>query len=150
MALNVRRTLIDHLKARRLAEQASTQQNKFRDVLKDWLLANGEVEDPENGSLFYRFAEQPIPDEADETKVVVGIKAEKRTRQLFDEDAAWDLIKKHKVQDKVVTTVTTEVINEDALLGLAFAGELPDEEVQALYTESDPTWAFKVLRENAG
>lgn len=147
--LNVRRTLKEHLKARRLAETAAVQQNKFRDLLKDWLLENGEVEDPENGSRFYRFDEDPIEDEADETKVVVGIKAECRQAILFDEDAAWELIRKHKIEDKVVTTVTTQVINEDALLGLAFADEIPDAEVQALYTKADPTWAFKVLREKA-
>lgn len=141
---NVTRTLQEHLKARRLRETALKAEELYKGQLKEFLLTEGEVEDAANGSRWYRFDDGAVTDE--EGKPIAAIKAERRCPQIFDEEAARELIKKYKIEDKAIVVETIEVINEDALLALAFAGEIPDEEVQALYVEGKETFAFKVIK----
>jgi hypothetical protein len=145
--LDVRRTLSEHLRARRLREITQKSEDRFKELLKQYLLEDGDVEDPSNGSRWFRFDEdEPFYDE--EGKAVVAIKAERRCPQVFNEEAALELIERHGIRDKAIIIETIETINEDALLGLAFAGEIPDEELQACYEEGKETFAFKVLRES--
>ena len=148
--LNVRRTLREHLKARRLREIAQKSEDQYKGLLKEHLLTEGVVEDPENGSRWIRFSEEddPFVDESD-GKVVTALKAERRCPQIFDEEAAVALIDKYGVREQAIVVETVEVINEDALLALAFAGKIPDEEVQALYSEGKEVFAFKVIKETA-
>lgn len=149
MALDVRRTLREHLKARKLREQVEKAENTYKGQLKDFLLEQGDVEDATNGSRWYRFDEaDAFVDEAD-GKLVTAIKAERRCSVLLDEDAALALIEKYGIREKAIVIETVEVINEDALLALAFSGEIPDEEVQALYVEGTESFAFKVIKEAA-
>ena len=147
--LNVKRTLREHLKARRLREMTQKAEDQYKGILKDFLLSEGTVDDAENGSRWYRFSEDddPFVDEAD-GKVVTAIKAERRCPQVFNEEAALKLIEKYNVRGETVVVETVEVINEDALLALAFAGKIPDAEVQALYEEGKETFAFKVIKES--
>lgn len=148
MALNVRRTLLEHLKARKLADSAIKIQNQYRDLLKEYLIAHGEVEDPETGHRWLRFEDDEEPFLDPDGEVVKAIKAERRCLQFFDEDAAWELVNNlpKELREQVVHVETVESIDEDALLGLAFEGKIPDASVQALYQPGKETWAFKVVR----
>ena len=142
--VDVRRSLSEHLKARRLRETAAKSEDKYKVLLKDFLLEQGEVEDPENGSYWYRFNDDDFTDEQGE--VISAIKAERRCPTNFDEDAAWALIEAAGIEDEVVVVETIKTINEDALLALAFAGKISDDAVSALYVPGKETFAFKVVR----
>ena len=148
-SFDVVKTLEQHLKARSLAENAAGMQNRYRDLIKDWLLQWGDTD--ANGHRWLRFEDDPveIPVGEGEVITVTAIKAEKKVAQVFDEDAAWKLIENlpKKYRSKVVEVV--EQIDEDALLGLAFdedVEEVTDEAVKALYAKKDPTYAFKVVK----
>lgn len=144
--MNVRKTLMEHLKARRLAETASGWQNKHRDSLKDFLVKHGDEEDPETGHRWLRFDDEPFVDH--EGNQVAAIKAERRCPIVFDEDAAWEMVNglPAELREKVVHVETIESIDEDALLALAFEDKVPDSDVKSLYRPGKETWAFKVIR----
>lgn len=75
---------------------------------------------------------------------VEAVKRERRVSQILDEDAALDLVKKYKLEDDCLETVT--VLNEDGLLAANFAGIIPDDEIASLYSEKE-TYAFILVKE---
>jgi hypothetical protein len=112
---------------------------KNEDILKKDLmnfLADIKEKD-DRGSSFYKL-EDPIDD-------VVGIKRERRVSQNLDEEAALELVAKYGLESSCLETIT--VLNEDGLLAANFAGVVPDNEIQALYSERE-SFAFIVLKES--
>ena len=79
-------------------------------------------------------------------KTVIGIQRQFRKGSLMlNEERTMAYLQKHKLLD--VCTTTQIVINEDAILAVNFDGGIPDEDLKALYDESDPSYAFYPIYE---
>lgn len=85
-------------------------------------------------------------------KQVIGIQRQKREGSMtINEDKALAFLaglagpRRKKLLDACLTTV--QVLNEDALLAANFEKVITDDELQALYDTSDPTYAFQLITE---
>jgi hypothetical protein len=136
------KTLKEHLTSRHMREQAQKMENKYKDMLKDYLERLGDEDD--KGSFWVQF-DKPLTDPAG--KLVTSVKSEKRVRTSLDEDLAESLLQRLGLLEQCQTTIT--VLDEDAILALNFSGDLSDEELQSIYTTSEPTFALRIYREDA-
>ncbi len=94
--------------------------------LRAALEANGQPDD--KGSLWLYVSDED------------SIKLEKRHSQAFDAEMATEVLQRLGLYDKCIRTIT--VLDEDAIAGLVFDGEIPDETVRSFYSDVI-TWAFK-------
>jgi hypothetical protein len=80
-------------------------------------------------------------------KHVSGIQRQRRkgTLVLNEERAMTFLRRRRKLWEECTTTIT--VINEDALLAANFEKRISDDDLNALYDEGDPTFAFQLLED---
>jgi hypothetical protein len=77
-------------------------------------------------------------------KVIKGIQRTKRKGAMtLNEERTMAYLAKRKLLASCTATVT--VIDEDAILAANFKGVIPDEDLEKLYDESDPTYAFNLL-----
>jgi hypothetical protein len=86
-------------------------------------------------------------------KTVLGVQRQKRQGAMTlneERTLAWlaglPNGKRRRLMEQCLTTV--QVINEDALLAANFEGQITDDELKALYDESDPTYAFYLITED--
>lgn len=78
------------------------------------------------------------------TKVIRGIQRTKRKgSMILNEERTLAYLAKRKLTSACTSTIT--VINEDAVLAANFEGVIPDEDLQALYDEGEPTYAFNLV-----
>lgn len=138
----IRRAFEEHLKARRLAEDAKHQQDSYRDILRDDYLMTYGTEDS-NGNRWIVFPEDDPVISPDGTPVY-GMKAQRRVTVSLDEEAAQELIKAKGLEKKCLRKVVTYEIDEDALLSIAFSDPdvISDDEIKGLYNESAPSYSF--------
>jgi len=74
-------------------------------------------------------------------KTIAGIKRTRRLSTTLNSDRAMAFIKRKKLKD---CTIIEEVVNEDALLALAFQGKVTDAELKSLYDEKE-SFAFNLV-----
>ena len=74
-------------------------------------------------------------------KQISGIKRTRRVSVTLNSDKAMAFIKRKKLRG---CTVMEEVINEDALVALAYQGDISDAEFQSLYDEKE-SFAFNLI-----
>ena len=107
------------------------------------LESSGRVDD--RGSSFLDIDGAVVDPRNDEP--ILSIKRECRVGQALDEEVAEEVLKSLGLYEKCLTTIT--VLDEDAILALNFSGDLSDEELQSIYTTSEPTFALRIYREDA-
>ena len=111
---------------------------KNEDVVKKSLMdyLSEEVEPDERGNRVFELP-QPIDG-------VKGVKRERRVSQVMDENYALEIIKKYGLESTCLQTIT--VISEDGLLAANFAGDIPDSDIAALYSEKE-SFAFVLIKD---
>lgn len=118
-----RKVLVDAL-----SEEMKVDREKLMNLLDDLGLADA------NGSLSVTF-EQPI-------EGYVGMQKQRRTsRKLIDLDEVRARLTELNLADKVIKQVTTEVVDEEALLQAHWNGLISEDDLDALYPVT-VTWAL--------
>ena len=142
---NALRTLDEHLKSRRLREQAQKQEEEWKKRLKSWLQDNGDEDDKGNYWLAVPEDRQILSHK--ENKIVTRVKLTKRTSINLDEDRARELLAEKNLLEKVLTTEVVEILDEDEILALNYSGALTDEELASIFVESKPSYALNLEEE---
>jgi hypothetical protein len=128
---------------KRLAEHATKVRGELKDRLMDFIeeavhLEDDEAWEDEKGNQFYRLPEG-VEDPTKKGRVVQVLKREKRVANVLDEPMATLLLKNKGLLERCTQTI--EVLDEEAIIGLNFSGELTDKELQSIYDQK-VTWAF--------
>lgn len=123
-----------YLTFRAARERFAKNEDTFKKSLMESLAESGDPD--EKGNRFFTL-EAPI-------EGVSGVKRERRVSQVLDEEAAVALVKKYGLEKDCLETI--QVLDEDALLAANFAGQIPDDEMQALYSQKE-SFAFVLVKE---
>ena len=70
-------------------------------------------------------------------KTIVGLRRQRRTSQVLDVAAATAWLKQNGLLDKCMVTETHTHFSEDNLIGLNFAGTIPDHVFKGFYSEKE-------------
>jgi hypothetical protein len=140
----------EYLLNRSMRERAQYHEGQLKGGLMAFLEQAGE-EDPATGHRTL-VLDTPLPftsyrGELAVEKHVSGIQRQRRkgTLVLNEERAMTFLRRRRKLWEECTTTIT--VINEDALLAANFEKRISDDDLNALYDEGDPTFAFQLLED---
>lgn len=134
--LDLGATMKNYLQNRSMRERSAREEDDLKKQLMTYLETHGdELEIP--GEPFVSYAKG-----SPTTKTIIGARRTRRRSKVLNEDAAMALIKKKKLQDTCLTTVT--VLVEDGLLAANFEGIIDDDQLAALYEEKD-TFAFNLV-----
>jgi hypothetical protein len=141
----------EYLLNRSMRERASFHEGDIKVTLMEILAAVGEP-DGEEGQHRILLLERPLEfttyNKAGKAKatIIKGIQRQERKGSMaLNEERTMAYLTKRKLLPSCTTTVT--VINEDAILAANFEGTIPDDDLKALYDESDPTYAFYLIEE---
>lgn len=132
----------EYLKSRRLRETAADMESRFKGELMGMLEQDGEYD--EKGSSYFQLDGILVDPRND--LPVLSVKRECRVSEALDEDVATEVLKELGLYDQCTTTIT--VLDEDAILALAFNDQIPDAAIKKMYSEKR-TYAFKVINGDA-
>lgn len=140
--------LNDYLTNRSLGERSKHHEEQGKKALMEYLEVNGEedidghrtVHLPEPPPFVQYKGGKPV------AKVVTAIKRQKRVGRTLDSEKTMALLKEKGLLDQC-TEVVLE-INEEAVLGAVYTGDITDAEIDALYEERI-TYAFIMETEDA-
>jgi hypothetical protein len=141
----------EYLANRSMRERSSFHENAIKAKLME-ILATVGVPDGEEGEHRLLRLEEPLEFttyKAGKAKVTTIAAIQRQTRKgsmTLNEDRTLAYLAKHKTLLASCTTTVT-VINEDAILAANFEGTISDDDLKALYDESDPTYAFQLIEE---
>lgn len=110
-------------------DKLSKAQDEIKKDLMQTVEEMGEVDDSGHQWLH-------LPEEVDG---YASLQRQRRVSQKLDMDAAEEILKKKGLYDKCVTMVP--MIEEDAVMGALYLGELTEEEVDQIFPKTI-TWAF--------
>lgn len=139
----------EYLANRSMRERSAYHEDQLKRNLMEILAAVG-VPDGDEGHRKLPLEEPQIfttykGGKAKQT-TIVGIQRQQRKGSMhLNEERTMAYLTKRKLLPSCTTTVT--VINEDAILAANFEGTIPDDDLKALYDESDPTYAFYLIEE---
>lgn len=112
-------------------ERTTRMRDNYKFALRDWLMEDGEVD--ENGHRWLTF-DEPMTIEG---KTWRAICAQRRLSSSLDIDATEELCKALGIYDKVFPVVSVRQFDEDALYAANQRGEISDEQLDGLITESE-------------
>lgn len=138
-ALDVYGTMTDYLQNRSMRERSAKMENHLKAKLMAWLSSNGDEAELEEPIDFASYAKGKL-----QWKKITGIKRVERKSQVLDEDKALAFLKKKDLLDECTETIV--IVNEDALIGQNFEGNVTDKELASLYTDKT-TYAFNLIDE---
>lgn len=129
----------DYLQNRSMRERAEYREGRLKGDFMKLLEAFGELQ--ANGHRVLWLTE-PLPYNQykggkSKAREIAGIRRLRQTSQAMDTDKAMVLLRKRKLLDACTVTVTEVVVNEDAILAANFEGKISDDELKALYTETE-------------
>lgn len=124
----------NYLTTRQARERMDAVEAQGKKELLEILAANGEVIEGGHRVMHLQDAHFYTNNKGVELKVI-GFKRQRRVSQNLDEAATLGLLEKKKLLDKCTKTVT--VLDEDEILAANYEGLISDEELQALYSESE-------------
>ena len=144
----------EYLLNRSMRERSSVHESTLKAGLMQ-VLSNAGTEDPESGHREI-ILDDPQPYTSYKgtkgvRRIVRGIQRQKRRgSMILNEERVMKFLEglrgnRRSLYDACTMTIT--VINEDALLAANFEGAISDDELKALYDESDPTYAFHLLED---
>lgn len=134
--MDVAQTAYDHLMNRSMRERASNKENAAKAALMDWMEQSGDIELDEPIEFVAYKNGKPV------TKHISGFHRQERTSQVFDNDAAMELLKKLDLVESC--TVVTVHVDEDAMLGEVFDGKITEAQMKKLYTDKT-TYALTLV-----
>ena len=141
-------TLRDYLTNRSLRERSEFHEGKLKKELMQHLESEGV---PEGEG--HRVIELDAPEEyfavkngQPQPKQVTGIKRQRRVSNTLNEERTMALLKRKDLLDQCTEVVV--VLNEDAILAANYGEQITDDELAALYDESE-TFAFYLITEDA-
>lgn len=137
-------TVQEYLLNRSMRERSSHIEDTLKKTLMETLEANGMLLEGGHRQLDL---DVPLPFNSYKggklvPKTVTGIERKRRGSQALNEERTMALLKKRDLVDQCTEVVV--VLNEDAVLAANFSGVISDEELQALYDESE-TFAFYLV-----
>lgn len=136
------KTAHTYLFNRAQASSATSVKNRESPVLKKWIAANG-VEDETSGHINWVF-DEPLTIGGETIK---GLRNEcKRGTPQLDEEAAQKLVTDKGLRERVVSEITVEVWDYDELYTLNQQELITDDELDALYPPTDPTYSLVVIK----
>jgi hypothetical protein len=143
------RTAREYLNSRSLREKTQATEEKLKAELMEIIEAIGRTEGDGHKVLdlddYWPLTTANKQGVISESKVKTLMR-QKRSPQVFDGDAALELVKSKGIEDDCVTTVTYVEIDEDKVLAANYLGTITDEEMAALYT-TNVTYAFVPVKE---
>lgn len=140
--------LVDYLTHRSLAERSSYHEGQGKKALMGYLETTGDLDG--EGHRTVRL-EEPLPfteykSGKPAAKVVTAIKRQRRASKSLDPEKTLTYLREHDLFDKC--TVKVIEIDEEAVLGANYTGEIPDDDLEALYVENE-TFAFILEKDDA-
>ena len=141
-------TVQEYLRNRSMRERSEHIEGSLKKELMATLADNGELQEGGNRQLEL---ETPMSftsykDGKPKAKTITGIERRRRGSQSLNEERTLALLKARGLLDQCTEVVV--VLNEDAVLGANFSGGITDEELKALYDESE-TFAFYLVEGEA-
>ena len=145
----------EYCQNRSLRERSAYHEEKLKHQLMD-VIATAGVPDGDEGQHLKLDLDEPVDfisykGEKGQPKTVVGIQRQQRAgRMVLNEERVMAFLASLKGSRKALAEqclTTIQVVNEDALLAAVFEKQISDEEMQALYDESPPTFAFQLITE---
>lgn len=118
------------LYSRAQQEQRAKDRDRYRDILKSWVMEDGRED--ENGHRYLDF-DEPLTIEG---KTYSGIQAQRRVSASIDLDAAEELAKNLGIYEEVFPIVQIREFNEDALYAANQRGIVSDVALDGLITEN--------------
>lgn len=141
-------TVTEYLMNRSMRERSAYHEDSLKKKLMGELEAHGalakgghrtlDLAAPQDFTSYKAGKPQP--------KTITGIERKRRESQTLNEERTLALLKEKGLLDQCTEVVV--VINEDAVLAANFSGDLPDDELKALYDESE-TFAFYLIEGDA-
>jgi hypothetical protein len=140
----------EYLLNRSMRERSAYHENDLKGTLMEVLAAVGmpDGDEGEHRKLLLETPVEFVTYKAGKAKkvTIVGIQRQTRKGSMnLNEERTMAYLAKRKLLASCTSTVT--VINEDAILAANFEGTIPDDDLQALYDENDPTYAFHLIEE---
>lgn len=130
--------LVQYLSFKEDEKNAKEAQKELRDNLDSYVKKYG-YEDARGNW----FLELPSPVQVGD-KFVKVLKAERRTRLIFNEDRAIELAEAKGVKKRLIKTM--EYVDQDEIYVLYQEDHFTDEEVDSMF-DKDYQWAFQTLAE---
>src|SRR5262245_18831346 len=129
----------DYLQNRSMRERAAFREDKSKAAFMKLLEALGELQE---GGHRVLWLQEPLPymeykGGKPKERNIAGIRRMRSVSQTMNTDRTMVLLKRRRLLDSCTVTVTEVVINEDAILAANFEGKISDEELKALYDESE-------------
>ena len=137
----------DYLLNRSMRERADTIEKERRQLLMD-VLAEAGI--PQEGGHRVLPLDDPLEvthytsAEKGKTRKVTGIERKRRASMTLNEERTLALLAIKGLTERCTTTIT--VLDEDAVLAANYSGDIDDDELKALYDESE-TFAFYLIEE---
>lgn len=128
-------TVRNYVLNRNLREKAEAEESKLKKDLLGYLAYRGEESEGGHRTLFF-------PAKRLGKKLVNGLRRQRRVTQVLDQDKAVQWLTENNLIDRC--TYTEVFLNEDAMLGLAMSGDIPDEVLRSFYSEKE-TYALVLV-----
>jgi hypothetical protein len=140
--------LADYLTHRSLAERSSYHESQGKKALMGYLETTGDLDGEGHRTVHL---DDPLPfteykQGKPAAKVVTAIKRQRRSSKALDAEKTLAYLREHDLLDKC--TVKVVEIDEEAILGANYTGEISDEDLEGLYVENE-TFAFILEKEDA-
>jgi hypothetical protein len=141
-------TVTDYLANRSMRERSSAMEDSIKKTLMEVLAAQGELKEGGHRQIDLAAPQDFASYKAGKLapKVITGIERKRRVSQSLNEERTMALLKEKNLVDECTEIVV--VLNEDAVLGANYGGKISDEELAALYDESE-TFAFYLVEGRA-
>jgi hypothetical protein len=139
--------LRDYLLNRSMSERSSSEERRGKGQLMEYIQIHGEEVEGGHREVYL---DEPLPftsykNDKPVPKQVTGIKRQKRVSTTLDEARTMALLKEKGLLDECTEVVV--VLNEDAVLAANYSGKITDDQLAALYNESE-SFAFYLITED--
>jgi len=141
-------TVREYIMNRSLREKSETDEGRLKKQLMDELAAHGKLKEGGHREIDLA-APQAFPSYKGGKAVIkniTGIERKRRVSQSLNEERTMALLKEKGLLD--LCTEVVVVLNEDAVLGANYSGQIADEELADLYDENE-TFAFYLVEGTA-
>lgn len=140
--------LQEYLQNRMMKERSSYHEDTGKKDLMTFIEMNGEMEEGGHRRVDLDVPMPHVTYKAGKPKeqVVVGLRRQRRQSTTLNEDRTMAFLKEMDLLD--ACTEVAVILNEDAVLAANYEGKITDEQLAALYDDSE-TFAFYLITEEA-
>lgn len=140
----------DYLNNRSMRERSEWEEGRIKKALMEFIAQVGELQEGGHRivSLGSPTTFHSYKNGKPQIKSITGIERKRRLSQSLNPDRTMALLEQRDLVDSCTVTETITSINEDAILAANYEGTITDEELKALYDDSE-SFAFYLV-EGAG